>query len=226
MKKFGVFTVSAISTFCFLFGFSPLKVHATTVSMDFVGVGGENSGGVYTYPYYFKINGEPEVPLMCVSYLQEIQVPETWQATITAIGTATPSLTVTDEEEDAYLDSVVLNSGSSAQTVSDAQWAAWEVGDSGLIGHLPGGLNDAAITAEYDAAVSFVSTHTLANDPNFYDGFELYVPVPGSQSPVWDGLPQTFIGPAPTPEPNSLFLLGSGLLAAAGALYRRNRQTA
>jgi len=145
MKKFGLCTILAMSVFCFLSSLNPAKAYATPVIMDFTGVGGANSGGVFTYPYYFTINGVPTVPLMCVSYLQEIYLStpnETWQATITPIGTATttpPGLTATEEEEDAYLDSVILNPSSSVQTtsspaqiISDAQWAAWEVGDSAM----------------------------------------------------------------------------------------------
>jgi len=243
MKKFAVSTVLAISAFCFLSWLSPLKVYASPVNMKFVGPGGPNSGGVYTYPYEFEINGGPQVSLLCVSYQDEIQQGETWKATITPIGD------VAYEEEDAYLDNVILNTHASATTISEAQWAAWVVGDPGYFNPptplTPAGFTPASfhsmdsvldglglssevsgINNEYELAYESVviDDNTVKTDPTFYAGYELYVPEDGTQS--WGGDPQTFIGPAPTPEPSSLILLGSGLLTAAGALYRRKRRTA
>jgi len=241
MKKIGVFSVLAISSFCVLPWFSPLKASASTVEMKFDGTGGNSSGGVQTYPYYFTINGKgSEIPLLCVSYQDNIKQGETWEANIDAIG-ADPSLTLTEQEEDAWLDSQILAPGASSQTVSDAQWAAWAVGDPSHFINSHGNLITSAlyslgmnstevngINTEFTDAYDFVVTDnkTISSDPSFYAGYELYVPIDGTQ-PRDDGIPQTFVGPAPmVPEPSSLVLFGSGLLSAAGALYRRKRRTA
>jgi hypothetical protein len=241
MKKLGVFTVLAVSAFSVLLWCSPLKANATsTVNMKFDGTtydgkGGNSSGGVATYPYYFTINsGSTEIPLLCVSFEDSIKQGETWEADVDPIGTTGLSLTVTEQEEDAYLDSLILDPSSTSAQITDAQWAAWAVGDSGLTTNYLEhnlGLSSSTVGAidnDISNALAFAdsSKTDLAGDPSFYAAYELYVPVDGSQ-PWRDGLPQTFIGPAPVvPEPSSLILFGSGLLTAAGALYRRKRRTA
>jgi PEP-CTERM motif len=238
MKKLSVSTV-VVSAFSALLWFSPLQAGATsTASMKFDGTGGNSSGGVQTYPYYFTINGaKTEVPLLCVSYQDSIKTGETWTADVYAIGTsqALTGLTLTEQEEDAYFDSVILGSSNST-VVSDEQWAAWVVGDSSQLttNYLEHNLGlssstVSSIDSDISTALAFAdsSKTDLAGDPSFYAKYELYVPVSGSQ-PWGDGIPQTFIGPNPTvaPEPSSLVLFGSGLLSAAGALYRRKRRTA
>ncbi len=245
MKKIGIYSTFSISAFSILLWFSPIKADATsTVSMKFDGTtydgkGGNSSGGVATYPYYFTVNGaSTEVPLLCVSFQDSIKTGETWTADVYAIGTSESltGLTLTAQEEDAYFDSLILNPKSTSTEVTDAQWAAWVVGDSALttsyLEHNLGLSSSmvSSIDSDISSALLFVdsSSTDLAGDPSFYAGYELYVPVSGSQ-PWGDGLPQTFIGPAPAPvvpEPSSLVLFGSGLLTAAGALYRRKRRTA
>lgn len=239
MKKLTVSSVVAVSAFSALLWFSPLKAGATTVDMKFDGTGGNSSGGVQTYPYYFTIGtSKTEIPLLCVSFQDSIKSGETWEADVYAIGTSQTltGLSLTEQEEDAWLDSQILATGASSTAVSDAQWAAWVVGDSSqlttyYLEHNLGLSSSTvgAIDTDISEALAFAgnSKTDLAGDPSFYAGYELYVPIAGTQ-PWGDGIPQTFIGPTPTvaPEPSSLVLFGSGLLSAAGALYRKRRRKA
>lgn len=211
MKQLGVRTIIAITALSFLALATPGRAHADTVSLTFENVGpGNNSGGVYTYPYNFSVNGSTTyTSLMCYAYNDEIYAGESWQATVNPIAT-------TQEEELAYLYSVASSSTSSAATVSAAQWAAWELFDPGLTS----APDQSAVNSELTAAASFISTANAS----FYDQYQLYIPVAGSQNPVSDGPPQLFIGAAAvTPEPSSLLLLGSGLLILAGAAFRKRR---
>jgi len=211
MKKLGVSTVLAVSAFCFLSWLSPLKAYADTVTLTLENVGpGNNSGGVYTYPYNFSIDGSSSyVSLMCFIYYDEIYEGETWTATVVPINSSSSQ----EDLELAYLFSVASNPSTSEPTVADAQWAAWELFDSALT------------TAPDQTGVSQELTNAGNADlSDFYSGYVLYIPDTGW--PSTDGVPQSFIGPAPTPEPSSLILLGSGLLACAGAFYRRKRRTA
>jgi hypothetical protein len=207
MKKFGC-TILALGLLVAVAVSSQTAV-ADTVTLTFVGVGGPNSGGVYTYPYEFRVNGGSVVPLMCVSYGQEIyqQSPyEQWQANVESIST-------TVQKEEAYLYSQALSSPFGSQAAANAQWAAWEVGDPALVGSLPGGLDNAGITTDYGNALTWV-----ANPNETYSDFTLYVPIGGTQN-NGDTLPQTFI--TETPEPSSLMLFGSGLLGLAVILFRK-----
>ncbi|MGD0480567.1 MAG: PEP-CTERM sorting domain-containing protein [Terracidiphilus sp.] len=212
MKKLGISTVLAVSALCFLVWFSPLKAHADSVTLTLENVGpGNNSGGVYTYPYNFSIDDSKSyVSLMCFIYYDEIYEGETWTATVVPINSSSPK----DDLELAYLFNVASTSNNPA-TVTDAQWAAWELFDTGLTA--PTGVSQAGVNTELTDAEN-------ANLSQFYSGYELYIPASGW--PAGDGTPQSFIGVAPAPEPSSFILFGSGLLTAAGALYRRKRRTA
>lgn len=199
------------SALSILFLATPGLAHADTVSLTFENVGpGNNSGGVYTYPYNFSVNGSTTyTSLMCYAYNDEIYLGESWTATVDPIAT-------TQEKELAYLYSVASNPNSSPATVSAAQWAAWELFDSALTD----APNQSAVTAELNAALAFVAT---AN-PAFYNEYQLYIPVDGTQNPAGDGPPQWFIGAATTPEPSSILLFGTGLLVIFGVAFRKRRR--
>ncbi len=208
MKKFSVSSLLTLLTLSSIFAFGSSKLSATTVTLELTGTGSQSGDGGYVYPYYFSVNGSStSTSMMCISYEDEVWVGESWKATIEAIsGTA--------DEAAAWLLDDAENNPSHAVADQEAAWY--------LLDPVPGDSN--GNNSQLAWAESMVTNNP--NDASFYADYELYVPVAGSQ-PWGDGTPQTFLvdpqPPAVTPEPDSLVLLGTGLLAFAGVVYRKSR---
>jgi hypothetical protein len=232
MKRFKLLAM-VLSVVCGLFAWSATQAYADSVTMQFTGVGGVNSGGVYTYPYDFTVTPtgggtSQNLSLMCISFNEEIYLQnpnETWTANIVTAG----SLGTLDEE-DAYLYTQAEADLTSNPTESGAaNWAAWALNDEDTLNLQEQFLTSNGITGqEYIYAVDFLSGLSSV-DLADYASYLVYVPVDGTQN-NGDGPPQTFIGDPPpislTPEPGSLLLLGTGLLVLALFLYRRRHSTA
>ncbi len=157
--------------------------HAETLT--FVSTGSNVYGNVYTYPYYFSIDGSHTLTsLMCLSYNNEITVGESWAVNVIPVTTAL-------EREAAW-----LYANAEANPANDVidNLAAWRLFAS-----------NAPMNAGADTQLALAETDygsIKASD------FKLYVPLAGFNTP---GAPQTFIG-SNAPEPSYLWLMGLGFL--------------
>lgn len=177
---------------------------ADTVNMTFMGPAGNNSGGVYTYPYEFSINGGAPVALICDAFDNEVVSGETWTATVTSLlnGSQASGGGLFAGQTLQYKAAGLIFEGILNGTINAniGNWAIW-----GLF------------SADAQSNSFFQSNNLLAFEQSYlalaanapdswFQGLVLYTPVAGTQS--WTGsLPQEYIGYVNVPEPAEVALM-------------------
>ncbi|MGB7552935.1 MAG: PEP-CTERM sorting domain-containing protein [Candidatus Korobacteraceae bacterium] len=177
---------------------------ASTVDVNFVGLGGASQNGVYTYPYYLTVNNGPWTPMMCDDFYDHISVGDSWQANITQLSSGDMSQTrfgdLTKYQEAAYL---LLQTRVVDQSQwGNINWAVWDIFDPSAD---PG--------AAYQPGVDYWLTKAETVDLSKINFSGVWIVTPTG------GYGQEFL--YATPEPGTLLLIGSGLL---GLWARRRRQ--
>jgi PEP-CTERM motif len=148
---------------------------------------------------------------MCLNYNREITDGESWSVTTEGVPTGNSAID-RDYRADAILYSAILHPQTGV-SISEIQYAEWSIFDSSdLIGNL---LFDSTAQALASDALKAANNQQLINS-GYFSQFTLYIPSNDTSSG-----PQEFIGIAPTPEPSSLMLFGSGLIVMASMLRRK-----
>jgi len=176
---------------------------ADSVNLRLIGPGGNNGGGVYTYPYNFSINGGPSTPLICDTFDNEVISGESWTANVNGLLSGNGLF---GNDPLAYKAAGLIFEGILAHTVNPTvgNWAIWGLFSSNAASNpYFFGSGAALLDAQYLLTAAFTSN-------SGFDGLVLYTPVSGTQS--WGGTPQEYIGFVPAPEPGELSLIFTTLL--------------
>jgi PEP-CTERM motif len=212
----------AIALLAFLVFVCPVPTFAGTVSLDLVGVGSNSGGGVYAYPYYFLIGtSTQQTPLICDSFDNRVQPPETWTANVYNLLTAGSAgegfyAGMQSQYDEAGLIYEAILTG--AVNVVEGNWAIWGLFSSTARGnsfYTTAGPNNTASPSSIASAYLTILDGYGSHLPSFLNNMVVYTPVGGNPS---NG-PQEYIGVVP--EPGTLALFGSGLAFLGGFLRKR-----
>jgi hypothetical protein len=184
----------------------------STVNMKLVSVGGNNAGGVYTYPYYLSVDGGAPAGMICDTYDNEVSVGESWKAHVVGLlsGSGLFGNQLLDYKAAGLIFKSILNGTLNVNVGNYAIWGLFSTRAQ----------NSSYFQSSGAGGVELLYLALAGAAPNSaFNGLVLYRPIACTQSD--DGMPQEYIGYAQVPEPGTIILLGTGTISLVGMIRRK-----
>lgn len=174
---------------------------ADTVSMSFTGPGGNNSGGVYTYPYNFVITPGGTAALICDAFDNDVIAGETWTATVNTLTGGNGLFASQANSLNNYKAAGLIFQGIVNGTINAnvGNWAIWGLFSANATS------NTYYISSGAGALAAWWQGKAANTPDSAFSNLVLYTPIAGTQS--WGGLPQEYIGLVSVPEPAEIALI-------------------
>jgi len=193
---------------------------ANSVSLTLNNGGNDVMGGVYVGPYNFTTGSGQSLQLICDDFKDEVYPGESWTAitsTFPSLSNVVPLGTQTQYEEVAWLVEQMSQNMGNPTTVGEIQWAIWAVFDPSIL--TPGGDPYGSISPYLTGIDGWLDQAEMPSNyaNGNYSNLTIYTP---ASDPAGYGPPQEYVG---VPEPSSLALLVTGMLALMLLVIRRGR---
>jgi hypothetical protein len=209
MKRYSLVFCALVVTYFCIAGATQAQV---PVTLKLVSPGSNISNNFYVGPYTLQVNGGGNISVVCDDFGTETTVNEVWKAN--ALSWAQVSQAefystagLKGYEAVASLTQKMNANLSDTELVADIHFAIWAI-------FTPSAKNNAGFDADalqlYNAALA--PTYNVSD----FSFITIYDPAPGYTA-------QEFMG---TPEPASMMLFGTGLLAIGAAIRHRPRRRA